>query len=300
MRTIKTTWRWLKEHGKYRRFGYVLTWLLLSGGLLFGAITAPHISNVEDSPMNQYLDFSGDSPAAMRLTYKAYNANKQRLVLRLNVQSSTGDPSQQVIDRDLKFQVATANPTSAEVKVVPTTVNHFVILIDDLAPKFSAIQLTVHNETPQTTAGGSIQKGGSVAFVVNEKPSLNDPNLPQLSRRQYAQQAVNADLKLETQRQIKQNQMIKKAQAAIAADNQKIAALNKDTTYQTDSQKAQTVSAVSSLKQDQSDNRQTIQTAEKTISQSQERVALLRQKRTAIATGTYTLPAPTKTIRIKK
>lgn len=295
----ENVWWWLKEHGKYRRMGYVVAWFLLSVGLLIGALTAPHVSNVEDTPLNQYLDFSGDSPASMRLTYKAYSPQKQRLVLRLNVKSSTADPTQQVIDNDLKFKVATANPTQAIVKVVPTTLNHFVVLIDHLAPKFSAIQVKVKNETPQTTTGGTIQKGGSLAFIINEKSSLIDSHLPQLTRRQYAQQAVEADLKLEQKRQVSQNQIIKKARAAIAADDEKITALNKDIKYQTTSQKSQTKEAVASLKQDQSGNQQTIKAAEKAIINSQGRVSLLQEKQQAIANGTYQLPAPTKTIRIK-
>ena len=49
---------------------------------------------------------------------------------------------------------------------------------------------------------GTIQKGGFVVFIISEKFSLIDWHLPQLTRRQYAEPAVETDLKLETKRQI--------------------------------------------------------------------------------------------------
>ncbi|WP_282804046.1 hypothetical protein [Secundilactobacillus kimchicus] len=300
MANIKAGWHWWREHGKVRRLSYLLTWLVISGSLVVGALLAPHMSNIDDSPVNQYLDFSGDNPAAIRMTKKAYNPSKQRLVLWFNIKSGTSDPSQQVIDQDVGFKVETLADQGATVTVVPTTTNHFVLLIDHLTNKFMALQVTVTNNTPQSAAGGTVTRGGHVAFVVNEKPALTDPHLPQLTREQYATQAVSADIQNEADKQTKKRKLTSQAQAAITADQGKIQALEKELPYQTASEKDQTQDAVDSLKQDQKDNQQTIQQAGDAITASQAKVKLLQAKQAAIADGSYSFPVPQKTQKIKR
>lgn len=296
---MKDSWEWWREHVRARRLSYVTIWLIFFITLLSGALLAPHVSTIDDSPLNQYLDFSGDNPAAMRLTKKAYNPKKQRLVLWLDIKSAGSDAARQVIDSDVVFKVATLNARSAEVTVVPTTTNHFVLLIDHLAKKFGALQVEVKNNTPQTAAGGTITRGGQVSFIINEKSSLNDSQLPQLSREEYAQQAVTADIKNEIKKQSEQNKLIAQANAAIAADQEKIGALEKEIEFQTSSEKEQTQDAIESLTQDQTENQNTIKQAQNSIKASQNKTDLLREKQAAIAEGSYQFPAPQKTLKIK-
>lgn len=299
MKNIKTAWLWLREHGKYRRLVMVSVWLLLSIYLVLGALMAPHVSNIDDTPMNQYIEFSGNDPASIRMTSKQYNVKKERLVLKLNVQSSTDDPDLQVIDNDLKFEGETLNQTNAIVKVVPTTTNNFVVIVDNLSSKFGALKLTINNETPQTTAGGQAQKGGKVSFIVNENKKIEDSKLPQLTREQYAEEAINSQLDDENKLQNKKETIIKQANAAIEADTEKIDVLKKDIKYQTPAEKEQSNSAISNLKSDQSDNRETIREANKSIENSNTRISLLKEKQNAILNGTYKLPNPSKTVRLK-
>ena len=52
----------------------------------------------------------------------------------------------------------------AIVKVILTTLNHFVVLVDHFVPKVSAIQVKVKNETPQITTGETIKKRWVISF----------------------------------------------------------------------------------------------------------------------------------------
>lgn len=305
MRRLKELWFWWRESARRRRIIGLGLFILICGGLLGSIKFAPTFANVDETPLNSAVSFStsntGDSDddssgPGVALTARQYSSKTQRLVMQFHITGDNDDATEaSILPSDLDWYIKTVGQESASYQVVPTTTNHYVLIVDHLDNNFGAIQITVENRDKTVGANGKITKGGSAQLVLKNHPSLDNHNLEKLSAKQYAITAINKEIEKQQQK-IKQNkQVIQVAQAAIKTDNQKITMRQKDLKYETDSQRQDTLSGISDIRSDQDTQRTNISEAQKDIEKRQTEIVYMQKKQTAINDGSYQLPKPGKT-----
>lgn len=211
----------------------------------------------------------------------------------------TGDDSDateaSILPSDLTWQIKTVGPENARYQVVPTTTNHYVLIVDRLDDDFGAMQITITNRDKTVTDNGKINQGGLAQVVIKNHPNLDDGSLKKLSAKQYATQAIDQEIQKQDQKIKQNNQLIKVAEAAIKTDDKKINMREKDLKYETDSQRKETLSGISDIRSDQNTQRENIKDANKDTAKRQTEIRFMRKKQQAINDGTYQMPKAGKT-----
>lgn len=303
MTGIKRVWHWWRESARRRRLIGLGLFIVMLGGLLGSIKLAPTFANVDETPLNSAVSFStsasgddGDGGPGIALTARQYSSKAQRLVMQFHITGEDSDATEaSILPSDLTWGIKTVGPENARYQVVPTTTNHYVLIVDQLDDNFGAIQITIANRDKTVTDNGKINQGGAAQVVLKNHPSLDDPSLKKLSAKQYATHAIDQEIQKQ-QRKIKQNQqLIKVAEAAIKTDNQKINMRQKDLKYETDSQRQETLSGISDIRSDQNTQRENIKAANKDTAKRQTEISFMQKKQTAIDDGRYQLPKAGKT-----
>lgn len=304
MNNLKRLWSWWRESARRRRMIGLGLFLLICGGLLGSIKFAPTFANVDETSLNSPVSFStsdtndsdDDSGPGVALTARQYSSKTQRLVMQFRITGDNSDAAEaSILPSDLAWGIKTVGPEKASFQVVPTTTNHYVLIVDHLDDNFGAIQITVENHDKTVGDNGKITQGGSAQLVLKNHQSLDDHNVKKLTAKQYATTAIDQEIQKQQQK-IKQNrQVIKVAQAAIKTDNQKITMRQKDLKYETDAQRQDTLSGISDIRDDQGTQRENINAANKDIAKCQNEIKFMKKKQTAINDGSYTMPKPGKT-----
>ncbi|XP_070171395.1 uncharacterized protein pXO2-05/BXB0004/GBAA_pXO2_0004-like [Polyergus mexicanus] len=276
-------------------------WKVLTQENFNGAFFGTRVSNIANTPLRQAVNFTnGDksttNSTAMELVSKAYNPQKQRMLLQLKT-TGNNDVTQQLLAKYVQFQVETKVNSDAEVNVVPVTDNDYLIDINHLAPKFRAIRVVATNDTPIT---GSTQKTqGQAKFVINEDDSLLKEKVPNKNDLQLAEDIAKQQISKVYKSISNHKKQIKISEDTIKADQERQKGLKENQKYEVASQRKKTQDNLDNLKQDIKQNQQLIKGHKHGIEIDKQRIKLLEKKQKAIENGTFKMPPKQQSTKIK-
>ncbi len=308
-------YEWHTEHAMQRKLIVSGTLVAIMAALLIGTKTAPKQSRFTNTPLNTQESFGQNSSATIAMTSRQYNAKKHFMVIKFQVQASSG----QVINpRSIKLNASTLQHQDASYQVLPLANNSYVMVISNLKPGYQALQIVATNKNPDlsqlTTAdedydGTSSSSSSAVSnansnqaknkykFIINESDKFIDNTLVKKSQKQYAVESLNGSIKNLNKSIDKQQAAIKDYQAQITADKVGIEQIQKDSQYKADDDSGS--DTIRSAQSDITNQQANIDQANKKIAKYQEQIKLYRKQIRDIKNGSYRFIATKSTGELK-
>lgn len=304
-------YEWHTEHAMQRKLIVSGTLVAIMAALLIGTKTAPKQSRFTNTPLNTQESFGQNSSATIAMTSRQYNAKKHFMVIKFQVQASSG----QVINpRNIKLDASTLQHQDASYQVLPLANNSYVMVISNLKPGYQALQIVATNKNPDlsqltttdedydgtsssSSSAVSNQAKNEYKFIINESDKFIDNTLVQKSQKQYAVESLNGSIKNLNKSIDKQQAAIKDYQAQITADKVGIEQIQKDSQYKADDDSGS--DTIRSAQSDITNQQANIDQANKKIAKYQEQIKLYRKQIRDIKNGSYRFIASKSTGELK-
>lgn len=288
MRKIKQLHSYLKEHGKVRRWLVVLIWFTACVGMIlnYGVLNS-NSGKIIETALNKYQTFPGNDTQNIKLTDREYDPKQSRMIIKFQL-SEAPDIKSEILPQYLKYKIATVNPEKTKTSVIPITNTKYVIVVDNLRPDFKAIQIKVANKTPQQV--DTNLKDPYVEFIIKDKKAIEKTHTSTLSPKKFAIASINDEIKNDQkaiQKNLKKNKGLKEMNRV---NDEKIKEEKLNRKYQVASKQKETDENIESLESDKDTNIAEIQKNKDRNTKKLEEINLLKEKRTAIKSGSYKLP----------
>lgn len=303
---VKQYRKWREDHMMARKLLVSGTLLFIMVGLLLGTMIVPRASRYADSKLNSDQSMGDNASAQVHMTSKAYNAEKDFMVVGFRVSDSNGSP---ISEKNIRFEVKTMGRQAVTYQAVPLVDNHFIVVLSGLKPGFQAVQLTVLNKQVDTStlnadstsasesSDGTTSGGNSASFIINEKQSLINNKLTKKTQKQYVIDDLNGAIQ-QNEKKIKNLRAnIKAYQSQAVTDQSEMKQAKKDAQYTVNQDNASDkISSAQSDYQQQQDN---IKEAQKSIQRKQKQIKLYQKEIRDVRSGKYKLPNSFQTGRLK-
>lgn len=285
---IKQLHSYLKEHGKFRRWLVVLVWFLTCGFLIINyGILNSNSGKIKETAINKFQTIPGNDVQNIKLTDRSYDPKQNRMIVKLEL-SEAADIKSEILPQYLKYKIATVNPEKTKTSVIPITNTKYVMVIDNLKSDFKAIQIKVADKAPQQIS--SKPDDPYVQFIIKDKKSIEKNHISTLSPEKFAVASINDEIKDDQkaiQKNLKKNKNLKEMNQV---NDQKIEEEKLNRKYQVASQQKETDEDIENLETDKETNNTEIQKNKDKNSKKREEINLLKDKQSAIKSGSYKLP----------
>ncbi len=279
--------------------GLVVTSLLiLLTGAWFGRRTEP--INIANTKIGTAYPV-GDGTTQLKLTSSRYNPSKNLLEMDFKATDSTnGASSFTFTGSEIKFKGATSHG-NARMETIPTINNQWTIVVSDLDKKFGAVEIETISMMPKNedSATGSADEDRRPTFGTTQKHVKKDHKMSYSEPAALALSVVDHQIE-NSKKSIKgKEEKIEETQKAIDFENQQIDDLKKNLEHMTTNEADDAADTIGDLRDKITTNNELIEQTKNHLSNKEKEVKQLQQKKSDIESGTFDVPASTKSQTIK-
>ncbi|NYA60128.1 hypothetical protein HZI62_09750 [Lactobacillus salivarius] len=219
----------------------------------------------------------------------------------------------------MKWKLYVKNRTSKNMKmeVIPTVDNGIIVVVRNVDPGFQALAVDIKNKTVDTSqedptlnvadnnssSSPSVKEktdNNDLQFIVAENSdNLKNKRVKNLTREGFAVEAINKEITKQKQEKKRIDTLVSNLHQAIKDNNKSIADLESKSKYLTDSQETNNKQDIDSLKADNSQKEQQIETAQKSLKELNQRLNLLSKQKQDIKSGKFKFDDSIKTYDLK-
>ena len=261
----------------------------------------------------------GNGTGEVNLVSQTFSKKNKIILLKFETVDKTSDIGSGINPNKLKWKLYVKNRTSKNMKmeVIPTVDNKIIVVVRNVDPGFQALAVDIKNKTVDisqedptlnvtdnnSSSSPSVKEktdNNDLQFIVAENSdNLKNKRVKNLTREGFAIEAINKEITKQKQEKKRIDTLVSNLHQAIKDNNKSITDLESKSKYLTDSQETNNKQDIDSLKADNSQKEQQIETAQKSLKELDQRLNLLSKQKQDIKSGKFTFDDSIKTYDLK-
>lgn len=322
LRKISTKYRsiheYLHQHVIGRKKIIFFSLLSIWGVVLVTGILSPKQQRYSKSQLETNQTF-GNGTGEVNLVSQTFSKKNKIILLRFETTDKTSDIGSGINPNKLRWKLYVKNRNSKNMKmeVIPTVDNKIIVVVRNVDPGFQALAVDIKNKTVDTSQEDptlsstdnadssstlSVKKNtdNDLQFIVAENSdNLKNRKIKNLTREGFAIEAINKEVTKQNQEKKRLTTLISNLRQSINDNDKSIKELENKSKYLTDSQEISNKKDIDSLKSDNDQQQQQIETAQKSLKELNQRLKLLSKQKQDIKSGKFKFDDSIKTYDLK-